>query len=270
MLALASNIASALEVEVFAGKFVNSTLISGSKNMIVVDTQFKRADALRLAARIIESGKNLEAIYLTHWHPDHTLGSEVLHKIFPDARVLAHPKVLAAIKSRLPERARQLHQRMGANISPGFPMPQAYTAATFTVDGETVEIIADLYGDDHDTAVAIYIPSSKTLIAGDTVFGGTHLWTATTTKASRSAWIETLDNLAALKPAVVIPGHENPRAPRDISSIHYSRKYLGVFEDALASSNSPEELVSIMTKAYPAAGGMFYLKTGAKTLLGGN
>jgi len=266
---LASTSASALEVDVFSGKLVNSALISGDKHMIVVDAQFKRADALRLAAKIIETGKNLDAIYVTHWHPDHNLGSEVLHKIFPEAKILAHPEVIAAIQARLPERAKQLHQRMGADISPTFPMPQAYTATTLMVDGEPVEIIDGLTGDDHDLAVALFVPSAGTLITGDIVFAGTHLWTATTTRASRAAWEKTLDKLAALKPDVVITGHEMPGAPRDSSEINYTRDYLSVFEEALGASKSPEELVMKMKKAYPKAGGMFYLKTGAKALLGG-
>lgn len=267
---LATASASALEVDVFTGKDVNSTLISGGKNMVVVDAQFKRADALRLAAEILESGKNLEAIYVTHWHPDHVLGSEVLHKIFPNARILAHPEVLSAIQGRLPDRANQLRQRMGANISSSFPMPQAYTDATLLVDGEPVEIINGLTGDDQDPATAIFVPSVNTLIAGDIVFNGTHLWTATTTRESRADWEKSLDKLAALNPAVVITGHEMPGASRDMSAIGFTREYLTKFEEALGSSKSPDELVEKMKKGYPRAGGMFYLKNGAKVLLGGS
>jgi hypothetical protein len=53
------------------GYDMNSTMISGEKDMLVIDPQFSLSEAHRLAAEILESKKNLATAYVTHPHPDH-------------------------------------------------------------------------------------------------------------------------------------------------------------------------------------------------------
>src|SRR5215475_1735905 len=65
------------------GYDVNSTMIWGEKDMLVIDPQFTLSEAHRLAAEILESKKNLTVVYLTHPHPDHFFGIAVLKQAFP-------------------------------------------------------------------------------------------------------------------------------------------------------------------------------------------
>jgi glyoxylase-like metal-dependent hydrolase (beta-lactamase superfamily II) len=71
------------------GYDVNSTMISGDKDMLVIDPQFSLSEAHKLAAEILESKKNLTLIYITHPHPDHMFGLAVLHQAFPQAKIVA-------------------------------------------------------------------------------------------------------------------------------------------------------------------------------------
>src|SRR6516165_7567420 len=71
------------------GYDVNSTMISGEKDMLVIDPQFSLSEAHKLAAEILESKKNLALIYVTHPHPDHMFGLAVLHQAFPSAKIVA-------------------------------------------------------------------------------------------------------------------------------------------------------------------------------------
>src|SRR4051794_22505176 len=73
------------------GYDVNSTMISGEKDMLLIDPQFSLSEAHRLAAEILESKKNLAVIYITHPHPDHLFGLAVLKQAFPQAKILALP-----------------------------------------------------------------------------------------------------------------------------------------------------------------------------------
>src|SRR6478672_12623637 len=85
---------SKLTLKVHTGKGqqgydVNSTMVMGEKDMIVIDPQFSLSEAHKLAAEILESKKNLTAIYVTHPHPDHLFGLAVLHQAFPNAKIVA-------------------------------------------------------------------------------------------------------------------------------------------------------------------------------------
>jgi glyoxylase-like metal-dependent hydrolase (beta-lactamase superfamily II) len=73
------------------GYDVNSTMIIGEKDMLVIDPQFSLSEAHKLAAEILESKKNLAVIYSTHPHPDHLFGLAVLKQAFPDAKIVALP-----------------------------------------------------------------------------------------------------------------------------------------------------------------------------------
>ena len=72
----------------------NMTLITGEKDAVLVDVPFARSDAMRVAADILDSGKTLKAIIITHDHPDHFFGLDVLQDAFPDAKILAALAVL--------------------------------------------------------------------------------------------------------------------------------------------------------------------------------
>ena len=110
------------------GYDVNSTMISGQKDMIVIDPQFSLSEAHKLAAEILESKKNLTAIYITHPHPDHMFGLAVLHQAFPEAKVLALPGTVAGSKTGWPARQRFWLPTYGNNI-PG-PDPVAMEELT--------------------------------------------------------------------------------------------------------------------------------------------
>ncbi|WP_339150111.1 MBL fold metallo-hydrolase [Pseudoalteromonas galatheae] len=67
---------------------VNSTLVIGESEVMVVDTGFTKADALRIAAKVLDSGKPLKTIFISQADPDYYFGAEVLHTLFPEAKIL--------------------------------------------------------------------------------------------------------------------------------------------------------------------------------------
>ncbi len=66
-----------------------------------VDTGFTKADALRIAAKVLDSGKELTTIFISQADPDYYFGAEVLHGMFPDAKVITTPAVRATIAEKL-------------------------------------------------------------------------------------------------------------------------------------------------------------------------
>jgi hypothetical protein len=105
----------------------------------------------------------------------------------------------------------------------------------------------------------------KAIVGNIGVFGNLHVWTADTqTVALRSAWVAQLDEMAALKPDVVVPGHMQAGTPVDSSTIGYTRTYLQTFEKNAAAAKNSAELIDRMTKAYPDAPAGLALEIGAK------
>ena len=78
------------------GYDVNSTMISGERDMVVIDPQFSLSEAHKLAAEILESKKRLTTVYATHAHPDHLFGFAVLKQAFPEAKIVALPATVNA------------------------------------------------------------------------------------------------------------------------------------------------------------------------------
>lgn len=256
MLAGASTIASAqskLQLQVItsspAGFMVNAALVSGAKDAVLIDAQFTRADAHRLAATIIESNKNLTTVYVTHAHPDHYFGLEVIRQAFPAAKVVALPSTIAGIRQTWKAKVDQWKPMYGEAIASTPPIPEPLAGNTITLEGETLQLVGPVQGDDAQNSY-VWIPSLRAVVAGDIVYSGVHAWTAETNPVSRRAWAATLDRIAALNPAVVVAGHQKPELGTAPSSLTFTKHYLVAFDEALASSKTAAELQDKLKSKY--------------------
>jgi glyoxylase-like metal-dependent hydrolase (beta-lactamase superfamily II) len=230
------------------GFLVTSTLIAGDKDAILVDAQFTLADAHRVVAGILESKKNLTTVYVTHGHPDHYFGLEVIKQAFPKAKIVTLAPAAAEIKKTWKGKVKQWGGMYGAQLTTKPVLPTAQKATTLTLEGQTIELRAG-QGDSADNTY-LWIPSTKTVIAGDTVYAGVHPWTAETTADSRKAWIKTLDDITALAPTTVIAGHKDPKAKDDLSAVKATKDYLLAFDAAVASSKTADEVVTKVKTKY--------------------
>ena len=55
------------------------------------------ANAHRLVAELLELKRELTTIFITHLHPDHYLGIEVIKQVWPEARIVAYRQIADAI-----------------------------------------------------------------------------------------------------------------------------------------------------------------------------
>lgn len=270
---LTSNTAQAtltapLTVKIFnagSGSFnVNSTLIYGEKEAMVIDAGFTRADALRIAANVLDSGKQLSIIYVSQADPDYYFGVETLKEFFPKAQVVTTPAVLEKLSAKMAAKVAFWGPKMGLNAPRTPVIPQALSINSITFEGQTIEIRGTTGVLAHRPYA--WIPSIKTIVGNIAVFGNTHVWTADTqSSAERSAWIAQLDEMAALKPALVVPGHMSAGTSVDASAISFTKTYLQTFEKNLATSKDSTALINAMKQSYPqlTEGGMS-LEIGAK------
>jgi glyoxylase-like metal-dependent hydrolase (beta-lactamase superfamily II) len=233
------------------GFLVNSTIVAGAQDAVLVDAQFSLADAHRLVAALLESKKNLTTIYITHFHPDHYFGLNVIKQAFPKAKIVTTAQSLAEIKKTWKAKTKQWGPMYGQLVPATPVMPVALAGKSITLEGQTLEIRGPVQGDSPDNTY-VWIPSTKTVIAGDIVFAGVHPWTAESNAESRKAWIKTLDELSALGPAMVVAGHKDPKAKDDASAIKQTRDYLETFDAAVASSKTSAEVQQKVKAKYGA------------------
>src|SRR5580704_11143391 len=117
------------------GYDVNSTMISGEREMVVIDPQFSLSEAHKLAAEILESKKHLATIYSTHPHPDHLFGLAVLKQAFPDAKIVALPATVTSAKTGWPARQKFWVATYGTNIpGPDPVLPEELAAPVLTLE----------------------------------------------------------------------------------------------------------------------------------------
>ena len=94
---------------------VNAVGVSGKSDAMVIDTGFTRADALRVAANVLDSGKVLKTIFISNADPDFYFGAETLKELFPQARVVTTPAVREKIQaSSRPGESSSAHEPSGA------------------------------------------------------------------------------------------------------------------------------------------------------------
>ena len=138
------------------------------------------------------------------------------------------------------------------------------------LEGHRIEILGPLQGDQVH-ATAVWVPDIKALIAGDLLFDHVHVWLGEHLAPQRKAYAESVERLAALKPAIVVAGHRRPDLKSDNGAITFMRNYLAKFEKFTATSKDSKELIAKMRKTFPHtidAIGDFILPNSAKVAMG--
>jgi glyoxylase-like metal-dependent hydrolase (beta-lactamase superfamily II) len=230
--------------------WASSTLIMGEKEAVLVDVPFTRSDGLRLAADVLESGKTLKTIYITHDHPDHYLSIDVFTDEFPGVQVITAPQIVDDIWKSYPLKLKRWGPTLGIN---GPKHPVAVSAAagkSFMLEGREIDIVGPMQGD-HVHATAIWVPSIGALVCGDLCFNKIHLWLGEHTAPQYDDWLKSIDQMMALKPKIVVAGHKQPGMADDASALDFTKRYLLAFKAAAAKSKTSGELIAAIHAQFP-------------------
>ena len=226
--------------------------------MLVIDPQFSLSEAHKLAAEILESKKNLTTIYVTHPHPDHLFGLAVLHQAFPAAKIVALPATVAGAKTGWPARQKFWFPTYGNNIpGPDPVLPEELTEPYLTLEGERFPVTGPVQGADGPGNSFVYIPSLKAVVTGDIVFD--HVYFGVPKDAARENWLKTIDQITALQPTIIVPGHQGGGATDDISAISFMKQYIADWDKNVAASRSAAEMKAKVLAQYPNLGMEFTL-----------
>ena len=254
--AVAQDAKPPLKVEVLrnsAGSlYSNSVLIEGEHDAVLVDPPFTKADAHRVVAMVLDSGKHLTYVFVTHDHPDHYFSMDVVADAFPDAKIVADPTVVADIWRSLPAKVKRWSPMLGPN-GPAHPSaPAELTSDTIMLEGHALKVLGPMQGD-HVHATALWAPDIKALFPGDLVFNQVFLWLGEHGPENVAAWEQSLDTLAALHPEMVVAGHAKPGLPNDMSGIIFSRAYLEAWAKLVPQAKDSKDLQARIKAAFPDA-----------------
>jgi glyoxylase-like metal-dependent hydrolase (beta-lactamase superfamily II) len=244
-----------LEVEVMqvgeGSLYALIALIKGEQKAVLVDVPFTRADAHRVVAMVLDSGKQLETVFVTHDHPDHFFAMEVITEAFPEATVVAHPTVVADVWRSLPFKVKRWSPMLGRNGPKTPTAPAPLSGDTIMLEGQALQVIGPMQGD-HVHATALWVPSIRALFAGDLLFDEMHLWLGEHDRAATSAWRDSVERLADLKPETVVPGHAKPGlTATDTSSLEFTRDYLAFWLATSAKAKDSAELRVAVQSRFP-------------------
>lgn len=261
------NVKVFMSSEEHMGLGVASAIIYGEKDAVLVDAQFTLSNAHRLVAEIIETGRQLTTIYITHVHPDHFMGLPVIKQTFPDARVVSLPVIADDVNSSAEFKLEYWGNKvLGHNGAKTAVVVEPLSEPVIMLEGRRLEILGPFHADAPNSSV-VWIPSIRTLVASDTVYDHAHSWlSATKSPAMMNEWLSVLDRLDALKPEVVVPGHAPSNKYLAPASIDYTRRYIQTFAETMKQVPDAAALRAEMNRRYPDAAMPFCLEYSSKIL----
>src|SRR2546425_11099244 len=117
---------------------ISSTLISGERDAVLVDTPITVDQARALANWVAAKGKNLTTIYATHGHGDHFFGTSTVLERFPGARFVARPDVIKIMREQAsPESlATFWNPRFPGQISSQLAIAEELTGNVINLEGQ--------------------------------------------------------------------------------------------------------------------------------------
>src|SRR5882762_3709211 len=244
--------------------WVNSVIIEGADEVMLVDAQLTRTNAERVLEEIRNIKKPLSIIYITHEHADHFLGLEVFREAYPRVRIIANSAVTDRINSVYQDKMDKWKKVLGSGATSHVVAIEKFDGNFITFESSEIEVLKNIQGDTDENTM-LWIPGQRILIAGDVVVNDMHVYTAETDSTARAIWLNSINRIRELKPSVVIPGHSKVGAPLDASTaVDFTENYLLTFEEELKKAKDPDSLIDAMRERFPSADFLVALVRGAK------
>ena len=231
---------------------ISSTLISGKRDAVLVDTAITVDQNQKLVDWIAHSGKNLTAIYATHGHGDHFFGVNTIQKKFPKARFVATSEVIAVMRKQasVPVVESYWKSRFPGQIDSTLLIADELKGGVLELEGKQL-ISVPLGHTDTDSTTCLHVPSIGLDVCGDALYNDVHLHLGESNADRRKEWIAALDTIESLKPVAAIAGHKRLGAPDTPNNIEATRKYIRDFDRIASYTKTALDLYSEMLAIYP-------------------
>ncbi|MEU6774713.1 MBL fold metallo-hydrolase [Streptomyces sp. NPDC046759] len=179
----------------------NAGIVIGGEGTLLIDTAATEARGLMLRETVHTlSPRPVGTLVNTHSHGDHTFGN---HLFAGSATIVAHERAAAEMAEHgLALRSLWPQVRWG-QVEP--TLPQVTYRDRLSLPGLGVRVELLHAGPGHTAGdTVVWLPDQRVLFAGDLVFSGV---TPFVLMGSLSGSLRVLDQLRALEPLHVVPGH---------------------------------------------------------------
>lgn len=190
------------------GLVPNVGIVVGTRATMVVDTGLGPRNGETVLREVAKVSKNAELyVATTHYHPEHSLGGAA----FPATAKFVRPKMQQQDMEELGKDIQNtfasrspLHQELLKDVP--YPRADILFDREQRIDLGGVHVRLFWRGPMHTRGdTLIVVEEDRVLFSGDVVMNHTFLAAGPT--SSIKTWLATLDELDALRPAVVVPSH---------------------------------------------------------------
>jgi glyoxylase-like metal-dependent hydrolase (beta-lactamase superfamily II) len=240
----------ALQIQLYTGQFSgigeNSYTLLGENEAILIDAPWLLADGAALAEILLESGRDLTHILLTHGHPDHYMGLGPIVDAFPGVQVLARQAVIDEISTQFQSKWVHWEPLYGSQLPISPVIPDLLTGDNIFLEDVEIQFM-DLPPAETMNATVFYIPSLEALITGDLIFSKMHPYFADLNNPA--SWITGLEAVQAFTPiTTVYPGH-GPGGGTEL--LDEAIGYMEVYQDVARPGVPLRDFAPVMAERFP-------------------
>ena len=246
---------SDLRLHVFSASeenfLINSLVYELAGQLVVIDGQMFVPDARAFADFIEGLGKPVSRFILSHNHPDHYLGFEVLCERFPGTPLAALPRATRYVAELGPLVIEQRKAEMGELVASRAVVPdRELRSGPETIGG--VRFVFEGYDDaEAESQVVIHLPDQGASAVFDLACRAEHH--CFTVLPEFDHWISVLERVreGAGGAQLLILGHG---APTDLGAIAATIEYLRAAKDAYAQASDHEDYAARLKARFPGRG----------------
>ncbi|HEX2568016.1 MAG TPA: MBL fold metallo-hydrolase [Polyangia bacterium] len=245
---------SPLTVQTYSGSAdstaINAHLVLGERSAILVDTGYLRADADAIVERIRSSGRTLRMIVITHPHPDHYFGTQVITNAFPGVPVVTSQAVLTDFQASAPGTFAGVKAQLGDLIADALVTPTALAASEIELDGRRIRVLQQPQAGESHAAILLGLDEPRALLAGDLVYNNVHLVLA---ECQPNGWKQDLDYVRGLGYPSIYPGHG--ASPATMAALDADSQYIDRAVTILNAAATADEAKAQLTAQFPGYAG---------------
>ena len=238
-----------LKIHTFHG-ISNSHIIETANELRVIDAQMKLSQAQQLKEYIQTLGKPLKQVILSHNHPDHWFGAQVLENIAP---IASSEQVANDLKTGGGRYIKLMAKKLGEDMPSAVIVPsERITLGAQNWDG--LEVIVEEYAEQEAHHSTLFkLPLHKIIIGQDMFYN--NMFLVASEKERNKNWLKILENFAeneAKEYSTIMVGHGKASDP---SIFQQNIEYLKALDATMSKGLTQEETTASLIKQFPNKGG---------------